>query len=218
MVSTEPAGEGLRQRKKRLTRQQISDVATGLFLERGFADVTVAEVAQVAEVSVNTVYNYFPAKEDLVYDREVEAVERLARIVAERKPGESAAQAVLRRLRAELRRKDPALGLAPGFERFVRLLNETPALEARGHRLRQHAEDALASALATEAGARAGDPVPELVAAQLGWLNHLVTDGVSRRIGTGEDREAIVKDLLKRLDAAEKLLGTQVLEYAVREA
>ncbi|BBJ40169.1 hypothetical protein SSPO_028870 [Streptomyces antimycoticus] len=41
-------------------------MATGLFLERGFDRVTVAEVAAAAEVSVNTVYNYFPAKEDLV--------------------------------------------------------------------------------------------------------------------------------------------------------
>ncbi len=61
--------EGLRERKKRQTRQHISDVATGLFLERGFDAVTIAEVAEAADVSVNTVYNYFPAKEDLFLDR-----------------------------------------------------------------------------------------------------------------------------------------------------
>ena len=61
--------EGLRERKKRQTRQHLSDVATGLFLERGFEAVTVAEIAEAADVSVNTVYNYFPAKEDLFLDR-----------------------------------------------------------------------------------------------------------------------------------------------------
>ena len=55
--------EGLRERKKRQTRQYISDVATGLFMERGFDAVTVAEVADAADVSVNTVYNYFSTKE-----------------------------------------------------------------------------------------------------------------------------------------------------------
>ncbi|MEV6184397.1 helix-turn-helix domain-containing protein, partial [Streptomyces sp. NPDC052015] len=51
--------EGLRERKKRQARQHISDVATGLFLERGFDEVTIAEIAEAADVSVNTVYNYF---------------------------------------------------------------------------------------------------------------------------------------------------------------
>lgn len=79
--------EGLRERKKRRTRQYISDVATGLFLERGFDEVTVAEVAEAAEVSVNTVYNYFPAKEDLFLDRSKGVVDRLARYVRGRDPG-----------------------------------------------------------------------------------------------------------------------------------
>lgn len=73
--------EGLRERKKRQTRQYISDVATGLFLERGFEAVTVAEVADAANVSVNTVYNYFPAKEDLFLDRSKGVIDRLSRWV-----------------------------------------------------------------------------------------------------------------------------------------
>ena len=58
--------EGLRERKKRQTRQRISDVAIGLFVAHGFDNVTIAEIAAAAEVSVNTVYNYFHVKEDLV--------------------------------------------------------------------------------------------------------------------------------------------------------
>src|ERR1700689_1895299 len=63
-------GEGLRERKKRLTRQLISDTATTMFLERGFEEVRVAEVAAACNVSEKTVYNYFPTKESLVLDRE----------------------------------------------------------------------------------------------------------------------------------------------------
>lgn len=79
--------EGLRERKKRETKQRISDIATGLFLERGFAHVTVADVAEAADVSVNTVYNYFPAKEDLFLDRMDGVTQRLARMIRGRDRG-----------------------------------------------------------------------------------------------------------------------------------
>src|SRR5579863_5409106 len=66
-----PAGpaDGLRERKKRLMRQQLSDTATAMFLERGFDAVRVAEVAAACGVSEKTVFNYFPVKEALVMDR-----------------------------------------------------------------------------------------------------------------------------------------------------
>ena len=41
-----PEGEGLRERKKRLTRQQLSDTATEMFMERGFDAVRVSEIAE----------------------------------------------------------------------------------------------------------------------------------------------------------------------------
>src|ERR1700733_683982 len=69
--------EGLREQKKRLTRQRISDVATTLFVVRGFEHVTVSEIARIVGVSEKTVFNYFPTKESLVFDRADEGVERL---------------------------------------------------------------------------------------------------------------------------------------------
>src|ERR1700724_2647309 len=61
--------EGLRERKKRLMRQQLTDTATLMFMERGFDAIRVAEVAEACGVSEKTVFNYFPTKESLVLDR-----------------------------------------------------------------------------------------------------------------------------------------------------
>src|SRR5579864_3108290 len=63
-------GEGLRERKKRLMRQLLSDTATRMFLDRGFDEVRVSEVAAACGVSEKTVFNYFPTKESLLLDRE----------------------------------------------------------------------------------------------------------------------------------------------------
>lgn len=78
---------GLRERKKAKTRERISDIATGLFLERGFDEVTVAEVARAANVSVKTVFNYFGAKEDLLFDREAEWLAAIEALLESRGPG-----------------------------------------------------------------------------------------------------------------------------------
>jgi AcrR family transcriptional regulator len=81
--------DGLRERKKRATRQAISDVATQLFTERGFDNVTVAEIAAAANVAKMTVFNYFARKEDLFFDREDESRELPRAALAGRPPGES---------------------------------------------------------------------------------------------------------------------------------
>src|SRR4051794_35384525 len=87
---------GLRERKKRATRQLIAETARRLFAERGFEGVTVAEIAREAEVSEKTVFNYFATKEDLVY-WQLEAFEaQLLNAVSGRGPGESALDAFRR--------------------------------------------------------------------------------------------------------------------------
>src|SRR5579862_5532518 len=86
--------EGLRYRKKRETRQRISDIATALFIERGFDEVTVADIAEVAGVSKVTVFNYFPRKEQLFFDRGDEAMALLRGALRSRRPGESIPDAV----------------------------------------------------------------------------------------------------------------------------
>ncbi|SDI28286.1 TetR/AcrR family transcriptional regulator [Nonomuraea jiangxiensis] len=209
--------EGLRERKKRQTRQRISDVAIGLFVERGFEHVTIAEVADAAEVSVNTVYNYFQSKEDLVLPPEEASPERLADFVRQRAAGESAAVAVLARLRAEVRGRERRVGLSAGFGRVLEMMRAAPTLTARLDELGHQMTDALAAVLAEETGAAPDDPLPRVVAWHLGCLHALVLTEIARRTAAGEEPGAIAGAVLELLDAAESVLGERVLAYAVRE-
>src|SRR3984893_4417216 len=84
---------GLRERKKRQTRQQIFDAARRLFQEQGFDPVTVAEIARAADVSEVTVFNYFPTKEDLFYGGMQFFEEQLIDAVRSRAPGVSVLEA-----------------------------------------------------------------------------------------------------------------------------
>ncbi|TDD52963.1 TetR/AcrR family transcriptional regulator [Nonomuraea terrae] len=209
--------EGLRERKKRLTRQRISETAVRLFVERGFDNVTIAEVAAVAEVSVNTVYNYFPAKEDLVLPPEEASPRRLADIVRERPTGQSAAGAVLARLREEVRERERRVGLSAGFGRVLEMMRAAPTLTARLEELGHQMTEALGAVLAQETGAGADDPLPRVVAWHIGCLHALALSEIARRTAAGQRPEEIAGAVLELLDAAESVLGERVLTYAVRE-
>src|SRR5436190_19201344 len=121
---------GLRERKKQHTRELIADAARRLFAERGFEQVTVAEIARVADVSPQTVFNYFPSKEDLVYWRMESFEEELLAAIRDRRPGDSALAAFARFVlepRGLLATEDPShelLGL-------TRMIAGSPALLAR---------------------------------------------------------------------------------------
>ena len=77
---------GLRERKKARTRRLIADTAARLFAERGYEHVAVTDVAREAEVAEQTVYNYFPTKEQLVTDREGQIESRLCDLIRSRPP------------------------------------------------------------------------------------------------------------------------------------
>ncbi|MGV9450372.1 TetR/AcrR family transcriptional regulator [Streptomyces sp. NPDC003635] len=210
--------EGLRERKKRETRQRISDIATGLFLEHGFVTVTIAEVAEAADVSVNTVYNYFPAKEDLFFDRSAGVVEQLSRWVRGRDVGESAARAVLRELRAEAEAVSPRIGLMEGYDRFMRVIHEAPTLRSRLWSLQQEINDHLEATLRAEVRASDADRLPGLVAGQIAWTHHTVFVSVGREMLKGRNPDEVSREVLVLLDDIEDLLGEKVLNYAVRGA
>ncbi len=209
--------EGLRERKKRETRQRISDIATGLFLEHGFVTVTIADVAEAADVSVNTVYNYFPAKEDLFFDRSSGVVEQLSRWVRGRDVGESAARAVLRELRGEVEAVSPRVGLMAGYDRFMRCIHEAPPLRSRLWSLQQEIHDHLEATLREETGAFGADPLPGLIAGQICWVHSEVFVHIGREMVAGRNPDEVSREVLVLLDDIEELLSENVLNYAVRD-
>lgn len=138
---------GLRERKKRATRTQIADTAMRLFAERGFEQTTVAEVAEAAGVSVKTVFNYFPAKEDLFFDKDEEVKQHWLDAVADQRSGEPVLAGLRRR---ELSRfaNHPN---GPSAQ-FRKIFAGSTHLQARGEQMRADHEDAVASALAERLG------------------------------------------------------------------
>jgi AcrR family transcriptional regulator len=88
------AEPGLRDLKKARTRRLIADTAARLFAERGYERVTVSEIARTAEVAEQTLYNYFPTKEQLVTDREQQIQQQLDDLIRSRPAGTSPAAAI----------------------------------------------------------------------------------------------------------------------------
>ncbi|MEU4831293.1 TetR/AcrR family transcriptional regulator [Streptosporangium sp. NPDC023615] len=209
-------GEGLRERKKRETRQRISDIATWLFVTKGFDNVTVAEVARTADVSVNTVFNYFRTKEDLLFDRQEEVVDLPSRVVRERRPGESALQALRRDFLDAVDTRHHRYGFHEGGDAFARMLSRSPSLNARLREMNAARELALARTLADEVGAAPGDLTPSLVAAQVcAVLNRLMTRAVERMLA-GETLDAIAPDLRRDAERGFALLESGIGDYGVR--
>jgi AcrR family transcriptional regulator len=203
---------GLREDKKRATRTAIADAALGLFLDHGFEAVTVVDVAEAAGVSAGTVFNYFATKEDLFLDRGPDVADRLAGAVRARAAGTSVAGAVRALLHDELRRGEPTLGLDPGMARFWAVVEASPTLVLRLRTLLDEAEAALAVAVAHAVGARAGDPLPAVVAAALAGVERVLHAEIRRRVSAGQRPATVraaahrlVDDALDRLDAG--LLG-----------
>lgn len=150
---------GLREVQRRRVREAISAAAVSLFLERGFDEVGVAEVAAAAQVSKPTLFKYFPAKEDLVLHRIADHQGEAARVVRGRSPGEPPLRALRRHFLDGLARHDPVTGLNddPGVIAFHRMVFSTPSLAARLLHHMARDEHLLARALVE---APAGTHVP----------------------------------------------------------
>lgn len=124
---------GLRERKKRRTREAITDAAFALFRESGFDAVSVVDIAAAAEVSKPTLFAYFPTKEDIVLRRFVDGDGSPALVVRERPPGMPALRALRQSYLDRLARRDVLTGLndSPSAITFHDLLYATPTLMAR---------------------------------------------------------------------------------------
>lgn len=154
-----------RTRKRQMTRQAISDVATRLFFERGFDRVTIDEIAQAADVGRMTVFNHFPRKEDLFFDREDAVRDAAFAALRARDRVTSPVQALRALAHRLIDEPDPAFPLFDATCRFVQTALASEALKARARQMRDDFVEMLAAALVEDAAAPKEDPNAHLAAA-----------------------------------------------------
>ncbi len=177
--------EGLRQRKKRLMRQRLSDTATQMFLERGFDAVRVTEIAEACGVSETTVFNYFPTMESLILDRLEATMASLRTGLAE--PGVAPVQAALRILDRELgamtswlAAQDDPVQAGTSIRRFDALIQATPSLRAYQSDMMDQFTAVAAAIMAERAGMSPDDPEPQIAATALLGLWRIQFQSLSR--------------------------------------
>jgi AcrR family transcriptional regulator len=213
---------GLRERKKQQTRRLIAEAAWGLFADRGFDRVTVAEVAAAAQVAPATVFNYFPSKEDLFFSRLEAFGERLLEAVAGRPATEPVLAAVRRHLLEEgglLARAGAGDALALQRLRTVnQVIAASPALQARERQAIAATSDALAGLLAAETGAPAGDVTARVAASALLGVQRALIDDTRRRVLAGDDPARLAAEVRERAEGAFALLERGLGGYAPRPA
>jgi AcrR family transcriptional regulator len=190
---------GLRESKKLETRREIADTAMRLFVQRGFDHVTVAEVAAAARVSEKTVFNYFPTKEDLFFDELPERQAALIAAIRDRAPGQSIV-AALRRLQVA---ECPRLCSA-GFAVFARIIEESPALQAKELEVMAQMTELLGAAIRDELGVHEVDA--KIAANMLVGVHWQLFRNARAQALSGRQGPAAVRHLRSDLDRAYRLL------------
>ena len=209
--------EGLRERKKRLMRRQLSDTATEMFMERGFDAVRVAEVAEACGVSEKTVFNYFPTKESLVLDLGEATMGSLRTTLAD--PAVPPVEAALTILAQELgsitswlAAQDDPVAARGTLQRFGMLIRSTPSLRAYQRDMADRLVAAAAAILAERTGMRPADPEPQIAATALLGLWPIQFQSLSRHLGRGLApeglRHAVTADVARAARLIDTGLGT----------
>ena len=191
---------GLRERKKARTRQVIADAAARLFAQRGYEQVAVSDVAREAEVSEQTVYNYFQTKEQLVTDHDQLVQDELSRLIRTRAPGTTPAAAI----------REFVLDTVEGIRRIPAgqwrgELGFLAAISPTVHRLALEMSDRQASVVATAIA----ETETETVAPEIAKLRGIALAGVfqiiiteaGRRTREGQSQNQIADELRPATEA-----------------
>jgi AcrR family transcriptional regulator len=218
-----PTAEGLRERKKRLMRQQLTDTATEMFMQRGFDAVRVSEVADACGVSESTVFNYFPTKESLVLDRLDATMASLRTGLID--PGLSPVDAALRILEAELgamtswlaAQDDPFLA-GNAIKRFGDLIDATPQLRAHQSDMMDRFVALAAELLAQRAGMGPDDPQPQIAAIALLGLWRVQFQSLGRHLDGTRTPAQIHEAVTADVDRAARLVETGLSSFGTPQA
>jgi AcrR family transcriptional regulator len=206
--------EGLRERKRRITRQLISDAATSMFATRGFDNVKVAEVAQRVGVSEKTIYNYFPTKESMVLDIADETIDRVATALRQRRHNESLTDAVVRALKEDMERFDDAPDALMAFlPMFGEMIDSTPALRAAWLEVHDRLVVVARDELAARAEVDPTDPEPMIAARALAGLADVAFESRNRHIKDGLRGHALEAAVSADLERAARLLDAGLWSF-----
>jgi AcrR family transcriptional regulator len=214
MIHRMERGIGLRERKKLQTREAIAGAAWQLFLERGFDDVTVAEVASAADVSEATVFNYFPTKEDLAYHRMEDFEEEMLGSIRNRGTGASVVDAFgsfVLKPRGFL--KDGEGAANP--RAVTKVFTDSPTLLARERQIFDRYAERLTELVAEERGARPGDLESAVIARALISLHRALIDHVRRQVLAGVSTDTVAREIRTRGRRAVALLREGLEHEAV---
>jgi AcrR family transcriptional regulator len=195
------APESLRERKKRLTREAIFAAARALFSERGFTDVTVAEIADAANISVKTLFTYIGSKEELLFSGRPTVLDAVVEAVRNRRLAQTPLVAAGQALLAAVDDSDQDKNI----DAFLRMAASGPAARSRLRALWDETEDALTEALATGKDGPRELAARRLTAAQIMVLVRTVTstevgDLIAKAADTEQGRKEALRDWIR--DAA----------------
>jgi AcrR family transcriptional regulator len=189
---------GLRERKKARTRRLIADAAARLFAERGYEQVAVSDVARAAEVSEQTVYNYFQTKEQLVTDLHGHFEEELDRLIRTRQPGTSPAAAIRERVldAVEGIRRYPA-------EQWRGELGYLAAISPTVHRLALEMLDRQANTFAKAIidSTPVSPQLAKLHGIALAGVFQIIIDEAGQRTREGQTQDQIVDELRPAIES-----------------
>jgi AcrR family transcriptional regulator len=156
----EPA-TGLRERKKRATRDALARAALELFVERGYHETTLAEIAEVAGVSTRTIFAYFPSKEDILFATMQTMRDALAQALADRPAGTDALTALQEFILSSAHEKTEL------DHRLGRVIAADPTLSSHKRARIAEFQEVLAAAIADDLGVGPDDLRPQVAAASL---------------------------------------------------
>jgi AcrR family transcriptional regulator len=157
----------LRSRKRLATREGISNVATRLFAERGFDHVTVDEIATAADVGRKTVFNYFPRKEDMFFDRDEEGRETLREALRRRDPRVAPIETLRLLAHRLVAERSPYVDFSSRSEGFIETIEGSETLKARARAIRDELAQVVTAALSECVGRDPADPDAHLAAGLL---------------------------------------------------
>jgi AcrR family transcriptional regulator len=218
LVDTDALHQGLRERKKALMRQLISDTATLMFLERGFDEVRVSEVASACDVSEKTIYNYFPTKESLLLDREEESTNALRKALGPDGDPISPVEAMVRILKGEVdefvTHLDSNEVMYSQIAAFNDLIESTPSLKAARADMIDRLAQVAAESMAARADVDPSDPEPQIAADALTSLWRIFYRAIVKYsnddLSGNEIRGAVLNDVRR----AARLLDTGLWSFA----